>query len=203
MWIISIFLGFIFSSLLYLVLNQSSDPSVLKQVPVSDKETSEVNDQEREQVQTKTAETANNADEVTEEFKEEETSAKPALAIEKGKRAISIPVTEVQSVSRFIQPGDFVDVVAVVPAVKGTETNAQILFQKLKVLAMGSGTDSENNEVSSSLITLEVLPEEGAALAYTVDQGFYTLMLRDPEDKGDSPHIHVTMEKLNKGVIPK
>ncbi|WP_343836391.1 Flp pilus assembly protein CpaB [Salinibacillus aidingensis] len=200
MWIISIVLGFIFSSLLYLALNQSSDPSVPKQVPATDEETSEVNNQGREQVQT---ETANNGIETTEEINEEETNTKPALTIEKGKRAIAIPVTGVQSVSRFIQPGDFVDVVAVVPAVKGTDPNAQILLQKLKVLAVGSSTGTENNEASSSLITLEVLPEEGAALAYTVDQGFYTLMLRDPEDKGDSPHIHVTMEKLNKGVIPK
>ncbi|WP_102027448.1 Flp pilus assembly protein CpaB [Salirhabdus sp. Marseille-P4669] len=128
------------------------------------------------------------------------------FSIEEGKRAMSIPVNEIQNVSGYIRPGDYVDIVAIIPPIKGEVENAQILMQKIKVLATGNAIQNSTGESVSNntyqLITLEVLPEEGAALAYASNTGYYTLMLRDKEDKGDSPHIHVTKENLNKGVIP-
>ncbi|MRG85811.1 Flp pilus assembly protein CpaB [Salinibacillus xinjiangensis] len=204
MWMISIILGLVLSTLLYVVLNQPSTTPATNpnEITTENEEQSETSGSTESKTEN---ETENNMKEELESIEKEETG----FTIEKGKRAISIPVNELQSVSGHVQKGDFVDVVAVVPAPKGQEPNAQILLQKLRVLAVGKQAPVNQEEgetetnVSYQLITLEVLPQEGAALAYATDQGYYTLMLRDQEDKEDSPHIHVTMDKLNKGVIPK
>ena len=139
-----------------------------------------------------------------------ETEEKAKLEIAEGKRAISIPVSEIQSVSGFVRPGSFVDVVAVFPTPIGDHTSAQVLLNYLKVLAVGTTIeekielDENGNEIEGTkepyyMITLEVTPTEGATLSFAQEFGVYTLMLRGDGDR-KKEEVNVTTEQmLNKG----
>ncbi|MEW9672596.1 Flp pilus assembly protein CpaB [Ammoniphilus sp. 3BR4] len=126
-------------------------------------------------------------------------AAPVALEIAEGKRAITVNINEVQGVSGFIVPGDFVDVISLHPH--------QILLQHVRVLAVGKSISApkpgEKNEYRT--ITLEVLPTEGLAVAMieTSPEGSFHLMLRSREDRSTTPHKHITPEQLGKGEIPK
>ncbi|MFC4767938.1 Flp pilus assembly protein CpaB [Effusibacillus consociatus] len=128
------------------------------------------------------------------------------LSLAQGKRAMSIAVNEVQGVSGFITPGAYVDVVVMVPPPQGENASAQILLQNVKVLAVGQLNATPENGSKGSLyrtVTLEVLPSEGSALAFAAQKGAVSLMLRPPGDTAGTPPSHITLEQLNKGVIPR
>ncbi|WP_428911922.1 Flp pilus assembly protein CpaB [Niallia sp. Krafla_26] len=122
------------------------------------------------------------------------------LDITVGKRAMTIPVNEVQSVSGFVQPGSFVDVVVVQPIPIQENTNAQILIENVKVLAVGKTVlekevteetqetqeTQENTQEPYQMVTLEVSPTDGANLALAKERGTVTLMLRGSEDEKTS-----------------
>ena len=137
----------------------------------------------------------------------EEVVEKVTIEIEEGKRAISIPVNEVQSVSSFVRPGSFVDVVALFPEKDGS--SGQIILHNIKVLAVGTTLedkaeyDEEGNEVEKKsepyhLITLEVSPKDGTSLTLAREIGDITLMLRGEGDETSTP-IKITSEQLIKG----
>lgn len=187
-WIMAIFFGLIMSTLLFFILNISENEK--KQSTQNEKPT-----QQKEETNP-VDETANNAS--------------GGLKVGTGKRAISIRVNEIQNVSGFVKPGDRVDVVVVVPSATGENESTQILLQNIKVLAKGSNTTREeaqkeekNQSASEQTVTLEVLPQEGASLAFAEERGFVTLMLRGEQDHGNSPHVHITLDQINKGEIPK
>lgn len=107
------------------------------------------------------------------------------LSIEKGKRAISLPVDSVQSVTGFIAPGSFVDVIAIsTHEAEGGSTTSQILLQHIKVLAVGKTVEVNSEEVEPyQLITLEVKPEDGAKLALAKQTGYLTFMLEGSSEE--------------------
>ena len=113
-----------------------------------------------------------------------------------GKKAVSIAVTEENSVAFFIKPGDLVDVLATFLATEkagGPSVNDQLanvstrpIVQAARVLAVGSDfrqSDRQEQEPYSS-VTLLVSMEEAAKLVFARD--FYnvtmTLLLRGEDD---------------------
>jgi pilus assembly protein CpaB len=191
-WIWSAFFGFLTSILLYLALFPSpEEPPQEPKVPDANIESP--------------------ADE----------PVKPSQQLHPGpgKRAISVPVNEVQGLSGYLVPDSFVDVIAMVPPSEGGNVSSQILMQNLRVLITGTriqnplpvapaqkGTSDQPVAVNDvpvdyRIVTLEVTPMEGAALALAAEQGSIYLMLRSTEDTSLVPHVHITLDELNKGVL--
>ncbi|MCL7746729.1 Flp pilus assembly protein CpaB [Halalkalibacter alkaliphilus] len=141
----------------------------------------------------------------SEEVEETEEEIPQTIEIAEGKRAISIAVNEVQSVSGFVRPGSFVDLVTVLPLPAGEESTSQILLNNVKVLAVGKTFVDEYSENLDSyqMVTLEVSPEDGAALAFAQETGVSTLMLRGEEDSELSPRVNISLEQLKKGKMSK
>ncbi len=131
------------------------------------------------------------------------------LEIDDGKRAISIAVTEVESVSGLVKTGSYVDVVAILPAAAGEESSSQIMLTNVKVLATGTSLSNETNETGETqttpyqMVTLEVTPSEGAKLAFAKETGTVTLMLKGSKDKETTPKIKIPLQQLQKGEISK
>jgi len=110
-----------------------------------------------------------------------------AVVVEKGKRAISIPI-ENSSLSELILPGNKVDLIATF------EDKSVYLLQNLLVLAVGKnilGNNSKKEEKSilndldsdsENNITLAVLPEEALKIAYTKDKCVFHIVIRSSID---------------------
>jgi len=116
-----------------------------------------------------------------------------------GKRAITIVVDNIASLSGMVRPGDYVDVLAMiqVPAQGAdgqiTEQMAVVpLFQNILVLAVGSNTggpsgasryaEREASSSSNILITLALSPQEANLIAFVQEQGKIRLVMRSPAD---------------------
>ena len=121
-----------------------------------------------------------------------------------GKRAISIAVDNISSLSGMVNPGNYVDVLAViqVPIQDGKVANQVAvvpLFQNILVLAVdqntggavGSASTSRYAEAPSgssgggggnSLITLALGPQEANLIAFVQEQGKIRLIMRSPAD---------------------
>ncbi|UOF91304.1 Flp pilus assembly protein CpaB [Fodinisporobacter ferrooxydans] len=129
------------------------------------------------------------------------------FAIQQGKRAMSVAVNDVQGVSGFLAPGDYVDVVAMIPPSQGENSSSQILLQNIKVLAVGMIKGEKDPKAATAAayktVTLEVLPGQGASLALALQKGSVALMLRSQEDHSIDPGKIVTLDQLHKGEIPK
>lgn len=190
-WTWAVILGLITSGSLYLLLNAKSSP----------RET--------------TSQTANNQ---TSEKGSNKTQSgggvngtpaqgeTPALQIGQGKRAISIAVNEVQGVSGFLTPGQFVDVVALVPPVQGNDMSSQILLQNVKVLAVGVVAATQEKDPKTPVyrtVTLEIPATDGTSLALAGQKGAIHLMLRGSGDAVGTSTANTTLEKLHKGEIAK
>ena len=116
-----------------------------------------------------------------------------------GKRAITIAVDNISSVGGLVKPGDYVDVMALVPvpvqAPDGKQVNQMAvmpLFQNVLVLAVGqdigaitsaSGKkEAEKRSDNSPLITLALQPQDANLIAFVQEQGKLRLTLRSPAD---------------------
>lgn len=106
-----------------------------------------------------------------------------SLNIGTGKRAISIAVNEMQSVSGFVQPGLFVDIIAVLPAEPGGKITPKIILENVRVLAVGKNLEVENIENAEpyQMVTLEINPQDGPILLYAKEAGTIALMLKGNE----------------------
>ncbi len=128
------------------------------------------------------------------------------LPISKGKRAVSVAVNEVQGVSGYVTAGAIVDIIVMVPPPEGENASSQILLQNVKVLAVGNpiaNPEEAQEVIIYRTVTLEVLPAEGASLAFASNEGTVWLMLRSDEDSSKVSRSHVTLDQLNKGMIPQ
>ncbi len=135
-----------------------------------------------------------------------------AMATPIGKRAITIRVDNISGLSGMIKPGDYVDVIALLPLpVKspegGTTTNVATipLFQKVLVLAVGSellekkkkeqggiwslrlSRRETKQQTKNPLITLALSPQEASLLSFVAEQGRIRLVLRSPADAKVKP----------------
>jgi pilus assembly protein CpaB len=137
-----------------------------------------------------------------------------------GKRAITIPVDNISSLAGMIKPGDYVDVIAMVPVPvqgpQGEQMNQLAvlpLFQNILVLAVGQDTgitpvqgDSRyaTKEAGiSGLITLALGPQEANLVAFVQEQGKLRLTLRSPADAQVGPVQPASWEALFSYIMPQ
>lgn len=110
------------------------------------------------------------------------------VEVSEGHRAISLNVELASGVSGYVQPNDFVDVIAYETKIdeeKKEFKSAVLILQSVKVLTSGKAPDSMEEALHYETVTLEVTPEQGVSLSLAAKDkdGFY-LMLRNGEDDG-------------------
>ncbi|RPF55848.1 Flp pilus assembly protein CpaB [Aquisalibacillus elongatus] len=204
-WIWAVVFGLMASLSLYFLLftqdeaeqPQTQDTNQINQEEEADDDDEQTNDSEEES---------------DEEVKSETTEKNEMLEIEDGKRAISIEVSEVEGVSGFIEPGDFVDLVTIMNAPSDEEAAeedidpnqhnaATLLLQNVRVLAIGHAIHSKEEARNYRMVTLEVDPNEGLHLGFATKWNLY-LMLRGEDDNEvyeDRTHVHE--DELHEGVF--
>lgn len=106
-----------------------------------------------------------------------------------GRRAISMPVDAINSVSGLLQPGDLIDLYVSFEYQRRRITAP--LLQGVLVLATGMATQAgqhdQQTDVSSfdygySTVTLDVAPEDAVKLVAARQSGIITAILRNPGD---------------------
>lgn len=140
-----------------------------------------------------------------------------------GKRAITINVDNLASLAGMIKPGNYVDLIAMLPVPvqvaegkQATQIASVPLFQNVLVLAVGQETGSvratgaegrytkaEGGQQSSSIITLALNPEEANILSFVQEQGKFRLVLRSPADSQMQPLRPITWDALFQYLVPQ
>ncbi|AZG07792.1 Flp pilus assembly protein CpaB [Pigmentiphaga sp. H8] len=113
-----------------------------------------------------------------------------AERLSEGRRAVTIPVDEISSVSGLVQPGDLIDLYVSFDH-RGKRTTMPLL-QRMRVLATGRQTEmpgagGEAPRGAFSTVTLDAAPEEAVKLIIARDGGVLTAMLRRPGDGSPAP----------------
>lgn len=105
--------------------------------------------------------------------------------IPRGMRAVSVSLKGANAVSGFLNPGNYVDVLATVQAQIEREVETVTLLQAVTVLAvndrLGGGTAGANDKAKPS-VTLAVTPEQAEKLTHADELGGITLALRNDID---------------------
>ncbi|NTV93986.1 MAG: Flp pilus assembly protein CpaB [Thiobacillus sp.] len=112
----------------------------------------------------------------------------PSLAAQlaPGRRAVTVPVDEISSVSGMVEPGDLIDIVVSVR--KASHAYTFNLLQGIRVLATGQQTalmrtESGEREETFSTITLDTTPEDAKRVIAAREIGKVTALLRAPGDR--------------------
>jgi pilus assembly protein CpaB len=126
-----------------------------------------------------------------------------AAVLPRGKRAVTIPISEVAGLNGLALPGDRVDIILAYsvggsedsgPAVRASET----VLENVRVLALDqrlgptkpdpdkSGKKSDANPVAKTA-TLEVTPREAEIIALAGDMGTLSLALNSVRDDEEAP----------------
>lgn len=117
--------------------------------------------------------------------------------IEPGQRAITIPVDTLDTISGFLNPGDFVDLYITLK--DGERDRTVPLVENVKVLATGQDIDDgikEKNQKSVSEITLGVTPLNATKIIHGQTVGDIAVLLRRSEDETSSFEDYVTIDNL-------
>src|SRR3989338_7848698 len=141
-----------------------------------------------------------------------------------GKRAMTISVDNISSLLGMIKPGDYVDVIGIIPlpvevdGKQAAEPATVPLFQNVLILSVGTelGAASEKESVSrrkaseftpkesaAPLITLSLSPEEANILAFVKEQGKIQLILRSPGDAQTRPVQPTSWATVLKYLFPQ
>ena len=139
-----------------------------------------------------------------------------------GKRAVTISIDNIASLSGMVNPGDYVDVLATLQVpVQGADGQmaSQLavipLFQNVLVLAIGQNTGmmassssrySEKETPSPSgtpLITLALGPQEANLIAFVQEQGKMRLTMRSPADAKVEPMVPAGWDTLFRYIMPQ
>jgi pilus assembly protein CpaB len=137
-----------------------------------------------------------------------------------GKRAISIVVDNIASLSGMVNPGDYVDVLAIIQ-VPAAGPDGQIvnqmavvpLFQNVLVLAVGQNiggaavstgryTEASSSGGGNSLITLALGPQEANLIAFIQEQGKVRLIMRSPADAKIEPMVPANWDTFFQYIMP-
>ena len=137
-----------------------------------------------------------------------------------GKRAISIMVDNIASLSGMVKPGDYVDVLATiqipVQGADGQVTRQMVvvpLFQNVLVLAVGQNTRVVSSSGSryaqapaasggGGLITLALGPQEANLIAFVQEQGKVRLTMRSSADAKIEPMASASWDSLFQYIMP-
>jgi pilus assembly protein CpaB len=133
-------------------------------------------------------------------------------SLKTGKRAMTINVDEINSVSHMVEPGNMVDLMLILggSGESGNQTVVPFLDQ-VKVLATGQKVthddpDAQNNEgrkVSYSNFTLEVTPTQAARLALATELGKIRAVLRNENDKQSVDFDSVNAANLMEDILER
>lgn len=121
--------------------------------------------------------------------------------VEAGRRAITVPVDEINSISGLLEPGDLIDLLVTVDRDKRKLT-APVL-EKVAVMATGqrSVDDPRSGERRSySTVTLDIDPEQAQDIIVAREAGRLTALLRNPQDEGPLQGVDGSFAALFKGV---
>jgi pilus assembly protein CpaB len=115
-----------------------------------------------------------------------------AGSLKPGKRAMTINVDEVNSVSHMVEPGNLVDLMLVVSGGgEGSASNQTVapFLDQIKVLATGQKVTQDSPEAQAAgtrrtftNLTLEVTPTQAARLALALELGKIRAVLRNATD---------------------
>lgn len=135
-----------------------------------------------------------------------------AYTIPVSKRAVSIPIDNINGVSGFIEAGDRVDIIGTVdiplPTAQGNETSrtySVLTLQNIEVLAVGENPDTVNpkNPVGPKTITLAVAIQEAQPLVLASERGKLRLLLRHPVDKARAELAPFRLQDfLGQSILP-
>jgi pilus assembly protein CpaB len=123
-----------------------------------------------------------------------------------GKRAMTVNVDEINSVSHMVEPGNLVDLMLVLPSSgEGSSQTVVPFLDQVRVLATGqkithddpaNSVAPEKRRVSYSNFTLEVTPTEAARLALATELGKIRAVLRNENDKQEVDFESVNAENM-------
>ncbi|MDD4907736.1 MAG: Flp pilus assembly protein CpaB [Candidatus Omnitrophica bacterium] len=145
-----------------------------------------------------------------------------AMATPVGKRAISIMVDNIASLAGMMRPGDYVDVIGLIPVPMQTpdgKNASQIvtvpLFQNVLVLAVGQqlgmassagggryAKEGEKRE-GAPIITLALNPQEANLIAFVQEQGKIRFIMRSPADSQVQNIAPASWDALLQYIMPK
>ena len=117
--------------------------------------------------------------------------------LEEGERAVTIPVSSLDTFSGFLAPGDHVDLLITLK--DGEEARTVPLAQNLRVLATGSDLDDgvpEKQRGRYTEITVGVSPLYATRLIHAQTVGDISLIMRRPEDSQDRFEDYVTLDNV-------
>ncbi len=125
-----------------------------------------------------------------------------------GKRAMTLNVDEINSVSHMIEPGNLVDLMLVIAGSGEGSTNQTVVpfLDQVRVLATGQkithddpatqAAGGERRKISYSNFTLEVTPTQAARLALATELGKIRAVLRNENDRQTVDYESVTSTNL-------
>lgn len=101
-----------------------------------------------------------------------------------GRRAITLPVDEINSISGMLEPEDRIDLLITIDRA-GKKFTAPLMHQ-VRVLATGQRAEqgtAEGEQRMYSTVTLDIAPDEAENLILAREVGKLTALLRHPDDK--------------------
>lgn len=105
--------------------------------------------------------------------------------LDDGRRALTISVDEINSLSGFLQPDDKVDLFLTYST--GGNRVTQLLMPQLRVIATGTLTrapdDGRMSTTNYGTLTVDVTPKEAERLIYAQSAGSITATLQNPDAK--------------------
>lgn len=144
-----------------------------------------------------------------------------SLQVAPTKRAVTIPVDDMRGVSKLMNPGDRIDLVAALDVGKGSNMHREVrtLMQDVVILATGYRVANElprlyekngkeesfkplRGDTSFSTVTVEVAPEDAQKLVYimSTNPGALFVTLRHPSDHARKRYSNVTVESIAEDV---
>jgi pilus assembly protein CpaB len=153
--------------------------------------------------------------------------AKPKTLTEltpKGKRAIPVAIENMASLAGLIQPGDYVDALAVITPPAGSNIYTIVnrsagledtkneqksvtlpLFQHVQILAIGTDTGGSRGPAkgAANTVTFSLSPQEAALASFIQEQGKIKLVLRSDTDTTQIEVNPVNWNNLFEYLYPK
>lgn len=117
--------------------------------------------------------------------------------VDSGRRAITVAVDEINSISGLLEPGDLIDLMVSFDR-KGRK-NTLMLMQGVRVLATGqrSTDDPKSGERRMySTVTLDTDPQQAQQVVLAREVGRLTALMRNPNDVPTSLHSMVDLAAL-------
>lgn len=102
-----------------------------------------------------------------------------------GRRALTVPVDEINSISGMLEPGDVIDLMVTLE--KDGKKRSFPLLQSVRVLATGQRAPGDpkggDQQRGYATVTLDMSPHDAQRVIVARENGKITALLRNPDDK--------------------